>query len=175
MILPEPDIMYSDQIRVDVPELTDEELDRFIDEVELPSESEEEGITFELPLPPNILSMNGRPHWAAKAKAKAQYRADCYAVYREALGPILSRYVFNFKVEISYEVFQGKVIPKDGLLRVRDERNLGEAFKIAEDAMVDAWIIKDDSRNYVTLGKVILHSQKESGKRMCILLTVKPL
>lgn len=134
------------------------------------------GITFELPLPPNILSMNGRPHWAAKAKAKAQYRSDCFKVYASKITHLFGTPpAFQSKVEISYEVFQGKVILKDGLLRVRDERNLGEAFKIAEDAMVDAWIIKDDSRNYVTLGKVILHSQKESGKRMCILLTVKPL
>ncbi len=82
--------------------------------------------------------------------------------------------LFQTKVLISYEVFQGKhpAFPRDGLLRVRDERNLGEAFKICEDALVDANIIKDDSRQYVTLGKITLHSVKESKSRMAIIMTV---
>jgi crossover junction endodeoxyribonuclease RusA len=38
--------------------------------------------TVELPWPPRTLHPNGRPHWAALAKAKAKARGDAYLIAR---------------------------------------------------------------------------------------------
>lgn len=92
-----------------------------------------EAVIVTLPWPPSILSPNARPHWAALAKARKAYRAECMVVARNAgvydpspEGPILMDVWFY---------------PPDR--RGRDRTNCEASLKAAFDGLADAMGVND--------------------------------
>ncbi len=87
----------------------------------------------DLPWPPKELSPNARVHWAKKSSAAKRYRADCFALCKQAElkapeGDILL--IIDF-------------FPPDA--RRRDDDNCLAMFKSGRDGLADALGI-DDSR-----------------------------
>lgn len=101
-------------------------------------------ITFSIaiPWPPKILSPNARPHWAALARAKKDYRHACYvearATHPEERGWMRSAALRGCLIRCRL------VISPPNRHR-RDEDNLTASLKAGLDGIADA-IGVDDSR-----------------------------
>ena len=91
-------------------------------------------LIIELPFPPSSLNPNGRNHWAALAKAKRIYRAECQML---AVG---ARNKTGFK---SPERPNVTVIFHPPDKRRRDEDNMIAAFKAGRDGVADAISVDD--------------------------------
>jgi crossover junction endodeoxyribonuclease RusA len=80
--------------------------------------------------------MNQRLHWRTEHRVKAQLRRDVALLARAARIPSLPR----ISVELHYA-------PRDR--RRRDPINLAPTAKVAEDALVDAGVVPDDTPEFV--------------------------
>lgn len=84
-----------------------------------------------LPWPPQALSPNARPHWAAKSKAAKAYRMQCFLFAKKAgLGAPAGRILLQLEF-----------LPPTA--RRRDDDNLLASFKAGRDGLADALGIDD--------------------------------
>ena len=87
--------------------------------------------------PPTDLSPNARKHWAVVAKAKKQYRKDCYSVSKEQLKKY-KKVTENIPERLVLEM---TFIPPDR--RSYDRDNLVARMKSGIDGLADALKIND--------------------------------
>tara|TARA_B000000609_G_scaffold146158_1_gene128072 strand:+ start:247 stop:678 length:432 start_codon:yes stop_codon:yes gene_type:complete len=93
--------------------------------------------------PPTDLSPNARKHWAVVAKAKKQYRKDCYSVSKEQL----KKYKKETENIPERLVLEMTFIPPDK--RSYDRDNLVARMKSGIDGLADALKINDKRFNTV--------------------------
>mgnify|MGYP001195151922 FL=1 len=93
--------------------------------------------------PPTDLSPNARKHWAVVAKAKKQYRKDCYSVSKEQLKKF-KKITENIPERLVLEM---TFIPPDR--RSYDRDNLVARMKSGIDGLADALKINDKRFNTV--------------------------
>jgi crossover junction endodeoxyribonuclease RusA len=93
--------------------------------------------TIRLPYSTPPLTLNGRQHWATKARAVKEVRSTTATLARVLRIPACER----IHVTLHY-------IPRDG--RRRDQDNIVATLKPCIDGLVDAGIVPDDSPDYVT-------------------------
>ena len=123
--------------------------------------------TVEVPLPPRELSPNTYRHWRAVSKAKKEYRLDCYVAFKAAAIPTMGR------IRVSLDFYNGR-IPGCDRYRPWDVGNAISSCKGLLDSLVDAGIVKDDSRRYMELGPVrIFGTKQEHGGRSCVDVTIE--
>ena len=82
--------------------------------------------------PPKVLSPNARVHWSVKSKAAKAYRADCWAITKEAKVILPD----SPKLALWLDFY-----PPDK--RHRDDDNMIAAFKSGRDGMAEALGIND--------------------------------
>jgi crossover junction endodeoxyribonuclease RusA len=82
--------------------------------------------------PPSILSPNNRSHWSIKAKAAKAYRADCWAITKEAKVILPD----SEKLALWVDFY-----PPDK--RRRDDDNMIASFKSGRDGIAEALGIDD--------------------------------
>ena len=86
-------------------------------------------------MPPPVLRGNSRGHWAEKHKAFTSYHSSAFSRLRQLQWEPMEQ------VNIQYTVhYCGKPIDADNFLM---------GMKAAQDAIVSAGIIKDDSPQYI--------------------------
>ena len=93
--------------------------------------------------PPTDLSPNARKHWAVVARAKKQYRKDCYSVSKEQL----KKYKKETENIPERLVLEMTFIPPDK--RSYDRDNLVARMKAGIDGLADALRINDKQFNTV--------------------------
>ena len=93
--------------------------------------------------PPTDLSPNARKHWAVVAKAKKQYKKDCFSVSKEQLKKYRGVYE-NIRERLVLEM---TFIPPDK--RSYDRDNLVARMKAGIDGLADALRINDKQFNTV--------------------------
>ena len=93
--------------------------------------------------PPTDLSPNARKHWAQVARAKKQYRKDCYSVSKEQLKKYRG-VTENIPEKLVLEM---TFIPPDR--RSYDRDNLVARMKAGIDGLADALRINDKRFNTV--------------------------
>ena len=93
--------------------------------------------------PPTDLSPNARKHWAVVARAKKQYRKDCYSVSKEQL----KKYKKETENIPERLVLEMTFIPPDR--RSYDRDNLVARMKSGIDGLADALKINDKRFNTV--------------------------
>lgn len=110
-----------------------------------------------LPLPPIQASPNGRFHWGAKARAVRLYREQCGYLIRQATQ---RKRAMTGLVTIDLDFYMCKGIQAEGQYLARDPDNAVSSIKAAIDALKDAGLIKGDSKRYVKIGEVRMHTKK---------------
>ena len=131
----------------------------------------------ELPLPPRALSPNFRGHTRARAPWVRKYRAACGMLLRKAqIGPLPTPVTLHWDFYYaSRKTASGQRI-NDNCFRARDEGNALGSVKAGIDALADAGIVPDDSKKYVRMGSVTLHSTaKEHKGRTGVVLTIETI
>ena len=88
-----------------------------------------------LPLPPKELSPNGRPHWAAKARATKNYREYAWAETTATTDG--TSHLWDRAKETARFYFKTN--------RRRDRDNLLASLKAAFDGITDAQLLINDS------------------------------
>lgn len=127
-------------------------------------------LVFVLPLPPQVISPNGRGHWAKKSRAVRQYREQCANLMRATHQPPLS----PGRVVIDLEFYLCRVVNDRTSLYPRDEDNARGAMKAAQDALKDAALIAGDGKDFVRMGKTTLYTQaKEHRGFTCVVMTLR--
>lgn len=127
-------------------------------------------LVFVLPLPPQVISPNGRGHWAKKSRAVRQYREQCANLMRATHQPPLS----PGRVVIDLEFYLCRVANDRTSLYPRDEDNARGAMKAAQDALKDAALIAGDGKDFVRMGKTTLYTQaKEHRGFTCVVMTLR--
>lgn len=119
-------------------------------------------MSFEAPMPPRILSPNGRStHWK-KASAIKQYRADLFWLTKEALQKGLLLIPDTELIGVQIECHpRGPTQP--------DDDNVTGAFKSGRDGMADAMKIDDKRFRYLP---VIFREPVKRGK---LVVSIFPL
>lgn len=129
----------------------------------------------DLPLPPKQIGGNARGHSRQHAPWIAAYRLACNNLYRQAkIGPLPT------PITLELEFFlgpltdaRGQKLP-DNLYRPRDDDDAIRAFKAGRDALVDAGIVPNDSKQYVIQSRAFIYSKKSEHKgARKIVLTIK--
>jgi Holliday junction resolvase RusA-like endonuclease len=113
--------------------------------------------TITLPLPPIQASPNKRFHWGAKARAVRLYREQCSYLIRQATQ---RKRAISGMVTIDLDFYLCRGLQAEGLYLPKDPDNAIASAKAAVDSLKDAGVIKGDSKQYVRLGEVRLHSRK---------------
>ena len=111
-------------------------------------------VTFHFPLPPKALSPNARVHYMARARATRYYRTRCFVIARNHLlgsGWVPGR----VEIDMEYRCPKGS----DGYVAM-DLANAMSATKALIDGMVDAGVMPNDSRKYLTWGRMELIPHK---------------
>lgn len=105
-------------------------------------------MTITLPWPPAILSPNQRPHWSAKSRAAASYRAECFWSTKAAQTGLLP---------LKQAPLDLRVIFCAPNTRKRDRDNLLASIKAGLDGMAQALGIDDSlfARVTIEMGPVI--------------------
>ncbi|MFM1964922.1 MAG: phage Tortellini [Actinomycetota bacterium] len=96
-----------------------------------------ESWTIRLPYSTPPLTLNGRQHWATKARGVKEVRGTTATLARVLQIPACE----SIHVQLHY-------VPRDG--RRRDADNLVGTLKPCIDGLVDAGVVPDDSPEYVT-------------------------
>ena len=123
----------------------------------------------ELPLPPIECSPNHRSHWGARARAVREYREACGYLTVKQLG----RRRAKGQVTIDLDFYLARPKLPDRLCRPRDEDNAVACVKAAVDSLRDSGLLTNDSKKFVRVGNVHLHStKKEHQGRIGLVLTV---
>ena len=123
-------------------------------------------ISFEIPLPPRMLSPNARGHWAKKSRAVKAYREAGKIGCLCGMGRTRPRYE---RIEIEYDFYLRR-IPGADCYYPRDEDNARSAMKPAQDGFVDAGIVVSDSAERVTVKVVRLHRKAEKA---CVVVRIR--
>lgn len=121
--------------------------------------------SFEVALPPGLelLSLNGREHWAARARTFKSLKTAAWAMLVNARLPRLERVT----VRVIYD-------PPDR--RPRDPDNLGATVKPLVDALVAAKIIPDDTSAHVAWAHAEISAEVHRPSRLRMVITeVLPL
>jgi crossover junction endodeoxyribonuclease RusA len=106
--------------------------------IPLPTESDPPGYyRLEIPAYPGWLTLNGRPHWAVKARVTKTYRALAHTQSMMAKLP---------RIERAYVIAELFFATN----RRRDPHNWMPTAKAIVDGMVDAGVFPDDSTEHVT-------------------------
>lgn len=132
-----------------------------------------------IPLPPVGNRSQAQGNWRSKSQAVKAYRAEVKAYALEHRGVKFTR-----KVVVHHHWFLGKTPLEKQLgakcpkvhkkYRPRDEQNAIYALKPAIDALVDAGILKDDAREFVTWGRYEwAATEKEHKGRAFVHLTLE--
>lgn len=127
-------------------------------------------LVIELPLPPRELSSNGsHGHWRKHSTAVSMYRTECYVRARAQMSPV-RRDNPPQRVRVSYEVCTkgGRAV---GRYQPRDATNAVAALKAAQDALVSAGALMDDSQRHMELGSVRI----EPGEGPYVRCTIEEL
>lgn len=95
----------------------------------------------ELPWPPSVLSPNNRKHWTVKAKAKKQYRSDCYYLTHNA-NVILPPGDYNLKLIIMFHPPSKRSFDTDNMLA---------RLKSGIDGVADALGVNDKRFRPITI------------------------
>lgn len=90
------------------------------------------------PWPPRELSPNARVHWAKKAKAAKQYKADCMWIMKAAKPK-----TFNMELQITFEPPTKRRMDLDNML---------SSFKYGIDAIAESLGV-DDSKFRITISR----------------------
>lgn len=112
----------------------------------------------ELPLPPKELSPNARVHYMVRARATKQHRHDCYLVM---LGAKPKGWEGNSPIELDfvYRAFRGC-----GGAVFRDCTNALSACKALIDGIVDAGVVPNDSKRWLSIGHFKLMTTAREAK-----------
>lgn len=108
-------------------------------------------IVIDLPLPPDCLHPNARPHWAAKARATKQYRWEAKLT------------AMSVRPKVPFDAATYKLT--FWLKRKRDMDGLIAWVKAAIDGIADAGIIWNDSE-FKPDGIERFSGQKETGGKI---------
>lgn len=136
-------------------------------------EPKEGEIVFVLPLPPQKASPNGRGHWAGKARAVKDYRAQCFRlmVVERHLQKIAT---IKDRVVIDLEFYLCRVANDTTSCYSKDEDNARGSMKAAQDALKDAGIIAGDGKKHVRVGRTTLYTRaKEHQGFTCVVMTIR--
>lgn len=134
-----------------------------------------------VPLPPKEASPNFHPASIGarmkQATAIRMYREQCGVIMCSANANILA---IECRVAIHLDFYLARPLPwkgyREGLYYPRDADNARASAKAAQDALVDAGIIKGDSARYVDAGYTRLHTtQKEHQGRAELVITLEEL
>jgi crossover junction endodeoxyribonuclease RusA len=118
--------------------------------------------TLELPYSKPPLTMNQRLHWRTEHRIKATLRRDVQLLARAARIPPLHR----IAVELHYA-------PRDR--RRRDPINLAPTAKVAEDGLVDAGVVPDDTPEYVDPTPAVIDpAGPHRGHRLWLVVRERP-
>lgn len=108
-------------------------------------------------LPPKECSPNGRYHWAVKSAAVKAYRSrvayECKRLLQcRHIQPITEK----VQIDLTFYLYRGRD-PMEKYVREcryfpRDEDNARASFKAGQDGMVDAGLLRSDSKGYVRAG-----------------------
>lgn len=115
--------------------------------------------TLTLPLPPSACSKSQRTdgrHWGGKSAVVSEYRELCRMLFCEAFWDCPLPLPLK-RISISYRVLCGpdKAFRfRDGRYRAKDVDNAIFSLSPAQDSLVDAGIVADDTAEYVRLGGV---------------------
>ena len=110
-----------------------------------------------LPLPPRKCSPNAREHWASKARAVKSYRESCGLILKHFWA---KRDVIAGMVTIDLDFYLCKGWHVEDRYFPRDVDNALAATKAAIDSLKDAGVIQGDSKKFVRIGEVRLHTKK---------------
>ncbi len=117
--------------------------------------------TLRLPYATPPLSLNGRMHWATKARITAEIRTfvalSCRGIFQ-----VVTADARMIHVELIYT-------PRDS--RRRDRDNLVATLKPCIDGLVDAGIVPDDSPEYVTWTPPIIAPADSKDPRLELSIT----
>jgi crossover junction endodeoxyribonuclease RusA len=116
--------------------------------------------SWEVALPPGLelLSMNGREHFMARARTFKSLKTAAWAMLKNAKVPPLDRVT----VRVIYD-------PPDR--RPRDPDNLGATVKPLVDAIVAAGIIPDDNSRHVVWAHAEIGPEVRKPSRLRIVIT----
>lgn len=115
----------------------------------------------ELPLPPPELSAQRNVHYMARARATRRYREDAKILF--SIEKMRARWVGDKPVAITIEYRHTREAVG---YHATDIANAIHACKPAIDGMVDAKIVKNDTKRWVKIdGATLLTSLKELGPK----------
>lgn len=126
----------------------------------------------ELPLPPADLSAQRNVHYMARAKATKRYRYEAFVLF--SIEKARARWPGDKPVSISIEYRHTR--EAEGY-HARDVSNALHACKPALDGMVDAKVVKDDTKKWVQIGSLTLLTNKQElgEKNPGITITVEEM
>ena len=117
-------------------------------------------VSLDLPWPPAALNPNKRLYWAARHRAAAQYRNECFVVAKDMINragrikaPVPSPLPTPVTATVTFWM------PNR---RRRDLDNLLAAMKPAWDGLVDAGLLADDNADQLS---ITLKPPKYASKR----------
>lgn len=126
----------------------------------------------DLPPPPKGLSAQRNVHWMARARATKRYRYDAFVLF--SIEKTRARWKGDRPAAITIEYRHTR--ESEGY-HPKDVMNAVHACKPAIDGMVDAKVVKDDTKKWLRLdGLTLLTSLEELGdKKPGITITVEEL
>lgn len=121
-----------------------------------------------LPYTKPPLSLNGRLHWRAEVRIKAEVRAIAAMLTRRHVLPHVPAGTDHVTVVLHY-------VPRDK--RTRDTDNLVLTLKPCKDGLVDAGLVPDDNPTYMTAPMPVIDPPDRANPRLYLDITfteVKP-
>ncbi len=120
-------------------------------------------ITITVPVPPNALSPNARPHWAVKMKAKQKYRRDACLASIHAINTAGIDWAPMWKMAYA------QITVYKRTAHTGDRDNIIASLKAAFDGIADAGVIANDS-GLIPLPPTVL----KDAKKPRVEITVTP-
>lgn len=119
-------------------------------------------VTIEFPQPGPLMSMNDRPHWAAKARATANWRTATKIAALTADITAPSPALIELQLPVPDR-------------RRRDPMNYAPTMKAAIDGLVDADLWPDDTPEYVrTLEPTLYIAKRGEPRTVRIVISERP-
>lgn len=123
--------------------------------------------TLHLPLPPKELSPNVRAHWTVKARATKAHRVASWACAKQQMPKAWKACAVELDME--YRCSRDA----EGYVAA-DIANALSSTKAAIDGLVDAGIAPNDSKKWLTWGRVSLITRKcEQGDGITVTVRAK--
>jgi len=119
-------------------------------------------VTIEFPQPGPLMSMNDRPHWAAKARAVRTWRTAAYVAADATPHRLLPPGLVELHLPVPDR-------------RRRDPMNYAPTLKACVDGLVDAGLWPDDTPEFVRTLEPTLYVVPRSAPRVVrITITDRP-